>query len=56
MYLTTSRIRGLLGSPRPKAVVLVPPYLYYVPDNLLDERVVEVHKAESGDVGATICT
>jgi hypothetical protein len=26
----------------------------YVPDNLLDERVVGVHKAEGGDVGATV--
>jgi hypothetical protein len=33
--------------------MLVPPY---VPDDLLDERVVGVHKAEGGDVGATICT
>jgi hypothetical protein len=31
--------------------MLVPPY---VPDNLLDKRVVGVHKTEGGDVGATI--
>ncbi len=34
--------------------MLLPPYLYIVPDNLLDERVVGVHKAEGRDVGATI--
>ncbi len=28
----------------------------YVPDDLLDERVVGVHKAEGGDIGAAICT
>jgi hypothetical protein len=53
MYLTTSMTRGLLGSTRRKAVMLVQPY---VPDDLLDERVVGVHKAEGGDVGAAICT
>ncbi len=31
--------------------MLVPPY---VPDDLLDERVVGVHKAEGGDVGAAV--
>ncbi len=50
-YLTTSTTRGLLGSTRRNGVMLVPPY---VPDDLLDERVVGVHKAEGGDVGATI--
>jgi hypothetical protein len=53
MYLTTSWTRGLLGSTRRKAVMLPP---QYVPDNLLDERVVGVHKEESCDVAVAICT
>ncbi len=34
--------------------MLLPPYLYIVPDHLNDKRVVGAYKAEGGDVVAAI--